>query len=1021
MKYTLSNDYFNDFYCYEDNALPPRAYFIPFANLAACKKTDYLSERYSSSMVKVLNGNWDFAFYGKISDMPLEMDTESMKFDSVKVPGCWQFQGYEFPFYINTRYMFDLKTMPLVPADKGYFGKNCRTQNGEKGADVFNSVGVYRKTFSIKKTSRNIVTFLGVSSCLQLYVNGFYVGYGEGSHNTHEFDITEYLFDDDKANEIVVLVYKWCNGTYLECQDMFRNNGIFRDVYITSLQENYIWDYKLTTIREEKDKYGLRVEASSVKEPDTQTVCTLCYGEEELESKTGNQVEFTLQSPELWSAEIPNLYTLYIQLVKNGKVVHCIRQEVGIKNIEIDGNVFYFNDKAIKLKGVNHHDTHESNGYVMTVEELKKDIDLMKKLNVNAVRTSHYPPDPILLKIANYEGIYMIDEADIETHGCYGVNKTIALPNRISNNLKWQNHFWDRVFRMYMRDRNNVCVTMWSLGNESGGWKNQDCCYEKLKKLDPDTPIHYEAVCRTPRFNYDVVSQMYASTEFYEKYVENKAPKKFYRAPYFQCEFAHAMGVGPGSLEKYWELMNASPSALGGCIWEWADHAVKKSKGYLYGGDHGEYAHDSNFCVDGLVYPDRSLSVSALNMQAVFRPVKASYISNNKYLFRNYNRFLSTSYLEIKWQFLYSGEIVEEGVLEKDIPPMCDGEAVINHPPIDTARECFINFIYIDKRTGEFVAKEQITLSQFIKVPSHPKGAQIVSVEENDRLKVFTDRAKIVFNIKTGKIASYTIDDRDFFHYGEDSQILTPTIYRAPIDNYMYKIKGWKALGFDCLTSKLKSFEYEKTNGGLFVRTQENLMHGSKVRFNVTMEYNVYCNGEIDVTATLHKPNGYDIPKFGLTIDIPCEFERVEYYGMGEKESYSDMNEHALMGIYSMGIDDMFEKYIKPQDNGNRSCVRWARLLDSNGEGLEFMGNATEFNFNANRYDDKTIAQSKHAFELKPLAKNVVRIDGFVRGVGSNSCGPDTRAEFRHTSKEDISYSFRIKAIVEDTSDKKEI
>ena len=246
MKYTLANDNFNDFYCFEDNVLKPRAYFVPFKDVESCKKTAYLDERYSSELIKVLSGDWDFAFYSKISDMPLEIDTDEVKFDTVKVPGCWQFQGYEKPFYINTRYMFDINTMPLVPADKGYYGKNFSIQNGESKVEVFNSVGVYRKKFSIKKSAKNIISFLGVSSCLQLYVNGFYIGYAEGSHNTHEFDITQYLNEDSDDNELVVLVYKWCNGTYLECQDMFRNNGIFRDVYVTSYQDSYIQDRSST-------------------------------------------------------------------------------------------------------------------------------------------------------------------------------------------------------------------------------------------------------------------------------------------------------------------------------------------------------------------------------------------------------------------------------------------------------------------------------------------------------------------------------------------------------------------------------------------------------------------------------------------------------------------------------------------------------------------------------------------------------------------------------------------------------
>ncbi len=1010
MIYNLSNDFYNEFSCFADNALPPRSYFIPFKDRVTCQNTTYLDERYESGMVKVLNGKWDFAFYSKISDMPLQIDTDELKFDSVKVPGCWQFQGYEAPFYINTRYMFDLNTRPYVPADKGIYGKNFKTDNGQKTVEVYNSVGIYRKTFTLKKSTRNVITFLGVSSCIQLYVNGYYIGYGEGSHNTHEFDITEYLAEDGK-NELVALVYKWCNGTYLECQDMFRNNGIFRDVYITSYGDDYVWDYHVKVVRSAKEQYLVKVDTKSVKSDDAKIVATLFDGKKQLDVKEGDSVEFTLSQPKTWSAEIPDLYTLFIEIIKDGKTVQCIRQEVGIKEIAIKNCVFLFNDKPIKIKGVNHHDTHESNGYTVTAEELYNEVVLMKELNVNAVRTSHYPPDPVFLKIANHLGIYIIDEADIETHGCYATYFPLPRPNLISNNKKWCNHFWDRVYRMYMRDKNNACVTMWSLGNESGGWKNQDYCYARLKELDGGTPIHYEGVSRCPKFNYDVISQMYASTEFYEKYAEGKAPKKFYRAPYFQCEYAHSMGVGPGSLDLYMRLFEKVPTAMGGCIWEWADHAVKTKKGYLYGGDHGEYAHDGNFCVDGLVYPDRRPSPSAINMQAVYRPVRADYISNNKYLLCNTNRFLSTSYMQIKWQYVRSGEIITEGEIENEILPMDSCEVTIKHPALDTTKDCYINFVYIDKKTKKVIAKEQLSLCKFIKKGEKPEGKDIVCVEENGFLKILTNSAKVVFNIRKGKMCSYEAGGREFFGNDKNAQIFVPNIYRAPIDNYMYVVKGWKKLGFDDIKTELVNFEYKKNCNCVEVNTEERLSGKGKALFNVYTQYKIYDNGEIDIRPCLEKLKAYDIPKFGLNIELPSEYTQVEYYGRGDKENYSDMSAHAIMGIYKSSVEDMFEHYIKPQDNGNRCDVRWVKITNEHGDGLKFAASGEAFNFNVNNYTDKAIAEAKHDFELKPSDKSIVRIDGFVRGVGSNSCGPDTRAEFRHTSDEDIVYEFRMTPI----------
>ncbi|MDE7336916.1 MAG: hypothetical protein K2N32_02250 [Clostridia bacterium] len=398
-------------------------------------------------------------------------------------------------------------------------------------------------------------------------------------------------------------------------------------------------------------------------------------------------------------------------------------------------------------------------------------------------------------------------------------------------------------------------------------------------------------------------------------------------------------------------------------------------------------------------------------MQAVYRPVKAFYISNNKYLFHNFNRFLSTDYLEVKWQFLYNGEISGEGIVNLDIPPMCDGEAMIKHPPIDTARECCINFIYVDKRTGKFVAREQIMLSKFIKKPPRPEGKEIVSVEENNHLKIFTQRAKIIFDLRTGKMSSYKIGEKEFICTDKQAEIFAPKIYRAPIDNYMYKAAKWRRQGLDKLTPALLSFDYEKNNNCLSIKTVESLSANGKDMFKVILDYNVFDNGEIDVTATLQKNKEYDIPKFGLNIELPKQFENITYYGMGEKESYSDMREHAIMGIYSMKIEDMYEHYIKPQDNGNRTDVRWVKITDENGEGLKIAGYAMSFDFNANRYSDKTLEETAHDFDLKESDKNIIRIDGFVRGIGSNSCGPDTRAEFKHTSKAEIRYAFRVKPL----------
>ena len=1011
MLYKFNHNLYNRFEIFEQNKLGPRAYFIPFSTREALDATTYLNERSKSDAVTVLSGKWDFKLFNRISEMPREIDSYFFDFDSITVPGCWQFQGYEAPFYINSRYMFDC-VPPNIPDDEGTYGLTAKVDKEglSSHVKVFNSVGVYRKQFNLTHKQRHILTFLGVASALQLYCNGRYVGYSEGSHNTAEFDITPYVIDG--PNEIICLVYKWCNGTYLECQDMFRNNGIFRDVYITNLDNSYIWDYNVKTYVVDETSRMLRIDIDAIMEKGVKPTYELYYGKKLIAKGEGETCcDFTIEKPYLWSAETPYLYKLVISLKKANQTLYCIRQEVGFKDIAIKKSVFYFNDKPIKIKGVNHHDTNPRTGYAMSVQDMQKDVELMKLMNVNAVRTSHYPPDPLFIKMANYEGLYIIDEADIETHGTYG--KKFAQPNLISNNKRWFDHFWDRVYRMYMRDRNNPSITMWSLGNECGGWKNQDECYFKLKNLDPNIPIHYEGVSRNVRWCYDVVSEMYTSTEKMEKYAQRRLPGKYYRAPYFLCEYAHSMGVGPGSLDKYWEIINDTPTAMGGCIWEWADHAVLEKDGtYTYGGDHNEYAHDSNFCVDGLLLPNRYPSSSAYEMRCVYRPIKASYVSNNKYSLHNSNFFEDTSKIIFKWEYLQNGEILADGEFKVVIPPEGNYVATLKHPLLNTAKDCFMNFYYLDARTGVEMAREQLTLC--LSVDRLPKldSDSVACIEENGKYKIATNNGNVVFDKLTGKMVSYNIKDQELISTQTNAQIFYPVIYRPNVDNYMFINEEWKKIGLDKARVELRNFRCEKLKDKVQAVMEQRIYLKSKIRFIVTTTYNIYGNGCIDVNSILDIAKEYDLPKFGLTVELPFECRNVLYYGRGESENYADFKEHALIGIYKDRVETMHDLYLRPQDCGNRSEVRWAQLTDDEGNGIRFVADEKTFNFTAQPYRDDLVANSKHAKDLIDENKTVVKIDAFVRGIGSNSCGPDTRVEYRHTSVDSIEYMFRMVPVI---------
>ncbi|MCC8023046.1 MAG: beta-galactosidase, partial [Clostridiales bacterium] len=597
MVYQLNTGNYNNLEKFRENILQPRSYFIPFAARDELEQTDIRTERFNSSRVAVLSGKWQFRYFARCTAIPAEFDTDEAEMDKIAVPSTWQRTGYEEPVYLNIRYPFQVEP-PAIPQD-------C-------------PAGVYVKKFALDEVSGNYtLTFLGVASCLDLFVNGKHVGYSEGSHNSAEFLINDLL--QTGVNEIVAVVYKWCNGSYLECQDMFRENGIFRDVLLTRTGENSIYDFHVKTDRNENNTYNLSIMPVFKLADECTFHAWLMDGENQIAeiSKTVSGVEacattFNTLDVEQWSAELPKLYQLYLSLEKEGEVLEVIRRNVGFKTVAVKGPVFYFNGRNITIKGVNHHDSHPETGYVMRVEDLERDVRLMKEFNCNAVRTSHYPPDPIFLDLCDQYGLYVIDEADIETHG----TGSIGRPNLLSNNEAWKEHYWDRVLRMYQRDKNHPAITMWSLGNESGGRKNQDYCYQNLKQLTA-VPIHYEGVIHTSRIGYDVVSSMYGSPESVERigrrkpvfaYPYLKCGAQLRKKPFFLCEYAHAMGVGAGSLEEYVQAFYKSDTLMGGGIWEFADHAVAHGDGpyrYTYCGDHGERIHDCNFCFDGMFYTYR--------------------------------------------------------------------------------------------------------------------------------------------------------------------------------------------------------------------------------------------------------------------------------------------------------------------------------------------------------------------------------------------------------------------------------
>lgn len=993
MIYDFKTDNYKNFGVFRKNLMVPRSYFIPFKSVEEMENTDIRNERYSSSMVECLSGEWDFKYYSNCFDIPKEFDTASIKFDRISVPSTWQFTGYEQPYYVNTRYQFK-PNPPEIPAE-------C-------------PAGVYRKLISIENTELNYyLCFLGVAGGLDLFVNGKHVGYSECAHNTAEFELNEYIVKGE--NEIVLVNHKWTNSTYLECQDMFRNNGIFRDVLLYKTGNNSIYDIEIKT-KKSDNQYSLEILPSLKITQDCQLSAVLIDDGKTVASVSVNQgkndissLDFSLLDVQEWSAEKPYLYDLVITLSLGGQVIEAVRRQIGFKNIEIKGNVFYFNSKPIKLLGVNHHDTNAKTGYVMTVEDMEKDISLVKQYNGNCIRTSHYPPDPSFLDLCDEYGVYVVDEADIETHGC---EVELKRPGACSHNPKWQERYWDRVYRMFERDKNHPCVTMWSLGNESHGYANQDYCYNQLKRLT-DIPVHYEGVCRTKRWAYDVISQMYTWPSVCEKIAKGHGmPKKFYKKPFYLCEYAHAMGVGAGELERYVKCFYSAENMLGGCIWEFADHAVYHEKGqyeYTYGGDHGEWKHDGNFCVDGLFFPDRTAHAGAKQMKNCYRPVRAHKKNNSLYSFFNH-RYFENAKMTVKYKILVDSEIIKEDKFEIDIPPQSSKEYRIEAFECEN-KNAFVQFEYYE---DDFLAgKEEFVISETVKAFENNSKAPKVQ-ESEKRLFVYLENGRMIFNLKTGFIDSLVYNGKEMINQTPSSDFKGLGIehYIAPLDNDMYIRLLWDKYRLDRLITKTANCKYKvnddcleitaviKVKSPVKLSVSKNLMT-LKVYYDGTILAGYKCIGAGQVKL---------VPRYGVQFEMPKEFKNVRYFGLGPDVNLPDFKEHAVTGMYETDCWNMHENHIKPQESATRCGTYFAEICDESGDGIRIDAVCKPFVFSVNTYTPYQCAKAMHRDDLTKDT-TCVNIDCDILGAGSNSCGPITSKPYRLGSLKNKEIVFAIKPL----------
>ena len=972
MRYQIDRENYHRFDIMERNKLPARSYFVPFSTRELADGAAILTKRYTSDKVKCLNGTWDFQFYPRPAEIPSVFDTDAQVFDKIDVPSCWQFRGYDKPFYVNARYQFPFDP-PHIPTEDAVKKTFCvgGSDYGIKPRwqtpiDEYNFVGIYRKILSVDGGNKTrILSFLGVASCIDLYVNGSFAGYSEGSHNTAEFDISGYLHEGE--NELLAVVHRWCTGTYLECQDMFRNNGIFRDVLLYELEEIDFWDIEFQT---HKQGAAYTATVKAVLTADNEVKFTLaghgiCLEQTVKTNGKNATVEFAVENVKEWTAETPNLYDLYLEIPGS-----CVKQRVGFKNIQIQKDVFTLNGKRLKLKGVNHHDTSSTNGYYLSPEEIYRDVQLCKAYNMDTIRTSHYPPDPMLLEWCDELGIYVVDEADLETHGAF-MQQFPPNFHTISQDPKWVNRYLDRIKRLYGRDKNHACILMWSLGNEAGGYRNTDAMYHWLK-TKTDIPVHYESVIHSKRVAYDVGSEMYPTVNMVEDVGKHRRKQKpLNDRPYFLCEYAHAMGVGPGGVEEYWEQIYKYDNLMGGCVWEMVDHAVLHEDGsYTYGGDHGEWEHDGNFCVDGLFYPDRKPSTGAKLIRHIYRPIRISHVEDCRYRVFNTTAFTNAENYQLR--FLYPDG--REVLATVDVPPLT--ERIVGLPQCPKG-ETMVTVVVTDTRTGTEVSREQLIFDLQVKKNVAIRGVRPDWVDVRDGKVTITKNGKTMTadRCHTLLFRVPTDNDRDF-------------ALKTAMDDYLCQK--------ETIESVLVRDDKLEIRYAISCRRQ---------RFLCTDTYES-CDEGILVTSKLQcTAGGGKLPRFAKIFRLDSSFDDVAYHGRNG-ESYCDMKEHTQVERVCCKVADMVEPNIKPQESGNRCDCTYAAVSDG-VDSFAFTALGMPFELGVKPYSDWELLEMKHR-EDEIRTGTYVAISAFQMGIGTGSCGPATLPQYCYSAKDEHTLQFII-------------
>ena len=1002
--------YYENLSVLHENTMPARAYYIP-----ASRRMDNLVEhREESDRMQLLNGTWKFQYFNSIYDIQdsfFEKNYDTENFDEIQVPSVWQMAGYDTHQYTNIRYPFPFDP-PYVPQDI--------------------PCGAYVHTFEYsrdEKAPKSFLNFEGVDSCFYVWINGSYIGYSQVSHMTSEFDVTDVL--QDGTNTVAVLVMKWCDGSYLEDQDKFRMSGIFRDVYILKRPKQAISDYHIKTriedmlakVEIEMKFYSPLNVKISIEDRNGAVVALGSIAEE------GTAV-LEIASPELWNTENPYLYKLILETENEVIVDH-----IALRKIEIKDQVIYLNGQKIKFRGVNRHDSDPVTGFTISLEQLTTDLTLMKQHNFNAIRSSHYPNAPFFYEMCDKYGFMVIDEADIEAHGPFMIyrkedtdyNRFKRWNEMIADDPAWEEAIVDRVKLMVERDKNRFCIVMWSMGNESAYGCNFEKALEWTKNFDPDRITQYESA-RYRNYdetydysNLDVYSRMYPALSEIQEYLDKDGSK-----PFLLVEYCHSMGNGPGDFEDYFQMIQDNDKMCGGFVWEWCDHAIAHGTAengktiYAYGGDHGEEIHDGNFCMDGLVYPDRTVHTGLLEYKNVYRPARViSYDKESgELVLHNYMDFDDLKdYVKISYELTQDGLVISKGKLpEVSAAPHSEGKInlKINVPE---SGKCYLKFIYHLKKELPLLDEDHILGFDEIEVSQKDAKCQLAEkwVEKtvtDSELQVSEDDTQI--HIK-GREFVYTIDRRtalftEMKFAGREylNHPMELNIWRAPTDNDMYIKSEWKKAHYDKAYTRAYTTEVVQGKHGVKITSHASVVAETVQKIlDVTITWKIEAAGKIDADIAVTKDDEFpDLPRFGVRMFLDKKLSAVRYFGMGPQESYCDKHQAASHGLYRADVGDLHEDYIRPQENGSHYDCEYVELNNSRYGIVVSAENA--FSFNASYYTQEELEEKTHNYELIESDSVVFCVDYALNGIGSNSCGPVVLEQYRF---DDVLFRFQFTLI----------